>query len=99
VCSAFIILRIMGKSIGQSVAKQFIDTNDQKYKNLSWLFMSQGRIAIVMAISFYEFFPSDWSMVILVLSVFSVLVNEYRGLNSYRNLLIDQEEIIPEESS
>ena len=90
--------RFFGKSFGQTIANRFISDRQHIRQNVSWLFMSQGRIAIVLGISFYHFFPSDWSMVILVTSLFSVILYEYIGLKTYRNLLIDQEEILVEES-
>ena len=94
----YLVARLLGKTFGQSVALNFISETKSITHKISWLFMSQGRIAIVLAISFYHFFPSEWSMIVLTISFFSVVLFEFLGLKLYRDLLIDEEEIIVEES-
>jgi Kef-type K+ transport system membrane component KefB len=95
----FIISRYLGKIFGQKFAYQLISPDQRLSHNLAWLFLSQGRIAIILAISFNQFYETAWNSIILVISVLSVMVYEFIGIRTYKNLLVDLEEIEPESIS
>ena len=61
-----------------------------------WLFLGQGRISLFLAVAYVLQFPSDWSEILLSVTLVSVFIYEFVGLRTYRSLLIDQEEIIPD---
>ena len=90
---AYLILRYLGKLLGGFIAQRTSDERDKIPSRLGLGLISQGAVAVAMAINFQQVYLHPLAAVVTTCVLVSLVVNEIVGQRLMRNLLLDAGEI------
>lgn len=92
----YVLVRYAGKFFGGYFAFQISESPEMYTRNIGNALVPQGAVAAAFIINYQQVYQNEYTDIITVCILSSILVSEFIGTRLTRNILIDKGEIKPE---